>query len=400
MTAQAVAARGVLPYARPYWDAAEAAALLDALESGTWTNGPFVVQFEQELERLAGAPAVVLSSGTAAIHALLHVLGRRIRGPKLLLTPALNFAAAPAVARLLGWDVALCDVSADDLTIDPASAAEVLERTRSRYAATVVLPVHYAGHTANMTALAKVCADVGASIVEDACHAAGARYADSGIPVGGLPDSLAAYFSFHPVKPVAAGEGGAVVTSSRDLATELRMFRNHNMAPVSEHEHDGAPWPYVIEQPGMNLRLSELHAAIGVAQARRAEESRLERARLAARYHEALAGLPAIRAIPGRPREGSAHHLFPVVFDLGQIAMSKRELVGSLHGRGIGCQVHYTPLHRLPAFADVGNVLRTSLRTIDAVFPGLLSLPLWRGMTDGDQDRVIDAVSEIVHGME
>jgi dTDP-4-amino-4,6-dideoxygalactose transaminase len=392
----------MIPYARPYWDRAEADALLAALESGMWTGGGRVAEFEAEIERLAGAPAVTMSSGTTAVHALLHTIGAATNGPKLLVTPALTFAAAPAAARLLGWDVALCDVTEDGLTADPAGIAELLSRVGHRYARIVVMPVHYAGHTADMPALARVCAAAGADLVEDACHAIGARYDGTNVPVGAWPGTLATYFSFHPTKPVACGEGGAVVTSSPELLAELRALRNHNMLPVSAddpgQDHDLAPWPYSVATPGMNLRLSDLHSAIGTVQARRAPESRADRARLAARYHAAFDGLPGLRTVPGTRRAHSAHHLFPVVFDLALAGLSKRDLIGVLHDNGARCQVHYTPLHRLPAFAGVPAALRTGLDTTDAVFGGLVSLPLWRGLPDADQDLVIDVVTEIAHG--
>ncbi|MGR8011830.1 DegT/DnrJ/EryC1/StrS family aminotransferase [Streptomyces hypolithicus] len=385
-----------LPYARPYWDAGEAAALMVALESGLWTNGTQVVRFEEELQRITGAPTVAMSSGTGAVFALLHTLGRRVSGPKLLVSPTLNFAAGPASAQLLGWDVALCDVSADDLTICPESLGELLDRVHRDYARIVVLPVHYAGHSADMAALSAQCERYGADLVEDACHAVGGTY-DGVLPVGSWPASVAAYYSFHPTKPIASGEGGAVSTTDPDLLRELRMVRNHNMSPVDEHTDDQGPWPYSITAPGMNLRLSEFNAAVGAVQAGRAEESRLARARLAQRYHRALDGLPFVRPVPGRRRTGSAHHLFPVVFDVEGLGMSKKEMLAGFVSRRIRCQVHYTPLHRLPAFAAVAPRLLTPFTTMDATFPGLVSLPLWRGMTDDDCDRVIRVVTETVH---
>ncbi|MFF0199811.1 DegT/DnrJ/EryC1/StrS family aminotransferase [Streptomyces sp. NPDC005017] len=386
-----------LPYARPYWDADEASALMTALESGFWTNGGQVARFEEALGRITGAPTVTLSSGTAALHAVLHVLGRQATGPRLLITPALNFAAAAASARLLGWDVAVADVTADDLTLCPVRLAELLDRVHRDYARIVVLPVHYAGHGADMPALSSLCDRYGADLVEDACHAVGGTY-DGTLPIGSWPGSRAACFSFHPTKPVAAGEGGAVSTADPVLLDELRRLRNHDMRPVDAHDGDLGPWPYTIERPGMNLRLSEFNAAVGVAQAHRAEESRRERARLADRYHEALDGLPYVRVVPPRRRPGSAHHLFPVVFDVAALGLAKKDLLAGFLDRRIRCQVHYTPLHRLPAFADVPPRLRTPLTTVDTAFAGLVSLPLWRGMTDADCDRVVDAVTETVHG--
>ncbi|MGW8379826.1 DegT/DnrJ/EryC1/StrS family aminotransferase [Streptomyces sp. ODS28] len=387
-----------LPYARPHWGEEEAKELLAALDSGIWTNGERGRAFEAELARLTGAPTVTSSSGTTAVHGLLHALAAEHAGPRLLVTPALTFAAAPAAALLQGWDIALADVTAGDLTLSPAHVAELLERNGGRYATTVVMPVHYAGHTADMSALDAVCSAHGALLVEDACHAIGAHYGDPARPVGSWPSARAAYFSFHPVKPLATGEGGAVASRDAELVERLRSFRNHHMTPMREHAHDLAPWPYTVPEPGANHRLSELHAALGLVQARRVEESRRERARLAHRYHRALAGLPGVRTVPARPRPGSAHHLFPVVFDLAHLGLGKREVLETFAARRIRCQVHYTPLHRLPAFGDVPARLRTPLDTLDAAFPGLVSLPLWRGMRERDQDRVIDTVRQLTLG--
>ena len=388
---------GFIPYARPHWTAEESRALDRVLESGMWTGGDRVPEFERELTALTGAPTVVLSSGTAAVFALLHLLGTRSRGPRLLVTPTLTFAAAPASARFLGWDVALCDVRSDDLTIDADRLGPLLERVHRDYARIVVMPVHYAGHSCDLPAVSAVCERYGATLVEDACHAIGGRYdGEHSVPVGAWPGSLAAYYSFHPTKPVAAGEGGAVATRDPVLLEELRAFRNHNMVPVPRHTDDHSPWPYSIDLPGMNLRLSEFHAAVGLVQARRAEEARRNRARLADRYHAALAELPAVRAVPPVRRPGSAHHLFPVVLDLPRMGLGKPQLLAELRARSIGCQVHYTPLHRLPAFADTPARLRTEFPVADAVFPRLVSLPLWHGMRDTDQERVTDALADLV----
>lgn len=385
-----------IPYARPYWDDDEIAAVEEALRSGTWTNGTRVDVFERELAAVTGSPVVVLSSGTTAILGLLCALGRRSEGPRLLVTPSLNFAAGAAAARLLGWDVGLCDITKDDLTISPPSLQELLSRVAERYAQVVVLPLHYAGHACPMAAVSAVCKQFGAIIVEDACHAVGGHYADTQTPIGSWPDSVAAYFSFHPTKPIAAAEGGAVASRERALIDELRLLRNHNMATVAPGD-DHSPWPYNIERPGLNLRLSDLHAAIGVVQTRRLAHSKLERRRLAARYYELLSTMPAIQPVPSQLREGSAHHLFPVVFDLGTLKLSKPEVIAFLHQRGIRVQVHYTPLHRLTAFGAINAPHCTSLAVTDAAFAGLVSLPLWYGMSDGDQDRVIAAIAELTH---
>ncbi|BBZ15284.1 DegT/DnrJ/EryC1/StrS family aminotransferase [Mycobacterium branderi] len=383
-----------LPYAKPYWDGEEAQALRSVLDSGMWTNGSQVAEFERLLSEITAAPVISLSSGTTAIFALLHALGVNSAGPRLLVTPTLNFAAAAAAARLLGWDVGLCDVRREDLNICPESLATLLESVDGRYAHIVVVPVHYAGNPVDVESLAEVCARHGADLVEDACHAIGAGYGD-GTPVGSSRASRAAYFSFHPVKPIGAGEGGAVATHDEALRDRLRAFRNHAMTPVAPSDDDLAPWPYDIDTPGANFRLSEFHAALGVVQARRLETARQARAVQAQRYRAAFEGLPALRTLATIGRARSAHHLFPVVFDLDELGMAKRDVIAFLRAAGIGCQVHYTPLHRLGAFRR-SLAPPTGFAVMDAMYPGLLSLPLWYGMSELDQDRVIAAVKELV----
>jgi dTDP-4-amino-4,6-dideoxygalactose transaminase len=384
-----------IPYARPYWNDEEERALLEVVRSGFWTNGGQVVAFERELGRIAGAPVVTTSSGTTAILALLHVLGADADGPRLLVTPALNFAACAASARLLGWDVGICDVLEDDLNISGTSLSQLLDEVGIHYARIVVVPVHYAGHAFDVSTIAAVCRQHGADLVEDACHAVGGMYANTSRPIGSSRESLATYFSFHPVKPIASGEGGAIATHDEALLAKIRRFRNHGMAPVGPSDDDSVPWPYDIEAPGSNFRLSEFHAAVGLVQARRVEQARQTREVQADRYHAALRGLPAVRAVPPARRTGSAHHLFPMVFDLDQLRLSKREVISFFRERQIFCQVHYTPLHRLEAFRS-STIPEAGLPVVGTAHRGLLSLPLWYGLAESEQDRVIEAVEALV----
>lgn len=394
-----------IPYAQPFWDEAEERELLAALRSGWWTNGPTVQRFESALRELIGAPEVVcVSSGTAALHAILHLLRERA-GRSLMITSSLNFAAAAATASLEGYDVALTDVEHGTLNMDPVSLATTLERCGKRYTQIVIIPVHYAGLPVNMEALQEVARPFGAVFLEDACHALPARYSGSERVVGNHPDSLGAVFSFHPNKSVAAAEGGAIALRDPVLARRLRLFRTHNMAREGfvnlEEALDAGgkpnPWYYEIGTPALNLRLSDLHAAVGLAQLARLPQSLERRRVLAERYRAAFRDNPLLRCIPTEDSPRSGLHLFPVEFELSRLGLSKRALFEHFASRGITLQVHYVPLHRQPAFRHLPEVQAGSFPVLDSVSRGLVSLPLYYGLSDAKQERVIATVRELAH---
>lgn len=391
-----------IPYSRPFWGDEEAAALEAVLRSGTWTNGPAVQAFEAALRATLGVEDVLcVANGTLALHAVLYALRRRSPGPALYVTSSLNFAGGAAAARLLGYDVALTDVDAATLNMAPASLEAALARTRAGYRLAVVNPVHFAGVLADTGRLAETARAHDAEIFEDACHALVGP--TDGRPGACHPDGLGAVFSFHPTKNVAAGEGGAIASNDGALLRHLRLHCNHAMAkadfvePRQAFDRHGAsnPWYYEIREPGTNFRLSEFHAAVGACQLSRLPESSARRAALAARYREAFSDLAPLRLFPADASTPSALHLFPVSFDLESLGRTKAQVFSFFRERGIVPQVHYTPLHRQPAFAGRPHVRGAEFPALDGVEPGLLSLPMFFGLSDADHGRVVDAVLEL-----
>ncbi|WP_411139264.1 DegT/DnrJ/EryC1/StrS family aminotransferase [Streptomyces sp. C10] len=404
MTYHASAERPVLPYARPYWGQEEVVALAEVVRSGMWTGGDRVRAFEESLAATVGAREVVcVANGTAALHAVLH-LARPTSGRSLLVTPALNFLAGPAVARQLGYDVAFTDIDRRTLNLDIGSLAAVVDALTGDYDHVVIMPVHFAGLPVDIDAVMEVASAHDATVVEDACHALPARYSAAGPVVGGHPGTLAAVFSFHPTKPVAAGEGGAIACCDPAFAERLRHFRNHNMRrqgmdPALAIDSDGLPkqWFYQVDEPGQNLRMSEFHAAVGLVQLARLPESLARRAELANRYRTALQGHPLLRYLPTDDGETSGLHLFPVSFDLTRLGLTKRGVFDHYLRYRIAPQVHYTPLTEQPAFADAGRPA-AGFPGLDLVSPGLLSLPLFHGMTDEQHACVLDATWKLLEG--
>lgn len=387
-----------VPVAQPESGSEELVALHQVLESGWWTGGKEVSAFEDDLCSVTGAAhAVALSSGTAAIYALLDALN--CTGPdSLVVTSSLNFAAVPASARRLGAEIALTDVDAATLNMSPGSLESLLNDVRARFRSVIVVPVHYAGLPADMPALRAVAHRFDAVLAEDACHVMGTRYTGSQHRVGSWPGSAGAVFSFHPNKPVAAGEGGAFVTHDAELASRVRLLRNHSLTRETvDSGHDGGrgPWYYEIHQPGMNFRMSEFHAAVARVQLGRNQASRSRRTAVVERYDELVDGLDWCARIHRDGNSESSHHLYPVVIDLEQLGTDKTAVFRYFAGRGIGVQMHYVPLHKQPFCTRSQWVTRYSYPVLDSVEKGLLSLPLFSHITVPQVDAVCSALEAL-----
>ena len=339
--------------------AEEAAAVAEVLESGRLTMGPKVAEFEAELAQACGVRyAVAVSSGTAALH--LAVLALGLGQGDDALVPAYTFPATANAVALAGARPVLVDVDPETMSLDPARAYDaVTPRTRA------VLAVHLFGRPLDWEALqAAVPPDV--RLIEDAAGALGAHW--RGMPCGGLGE--VGCLSFHPRKIVTTGEGGAVTCSSEELADACRRLRHHGIAPDGEFE---------IAEPGFNYRLSDLQCAVGLVQVRRLEQLLEARHRLAEAYTERLAGLVATPSAA----EGDRHGWQAYVVQLA----GRDEALAALLGAGIEAQIGTYALHRLGAYRDQG-----SFPGADRCFERALALPFHSRLTEGDLDRVTEAL--------
>jgi UDP-4-amino-4,6-dideoxy-N-acetyl-beta-L-altrosamine transaminase len=355
----------VIPYGHQSIDADDVAAVVEALESDWLTGGPRVEEFEQALAATTRARhAVAFASGTAALHAA--AAAARLGPGDVVATSALSFAASATCARYVGATPVLVDVDPATLNMDPSAIPS---------GCAAVVAVHYAGLPLDLTRL-----DPRPPVViEDAAHALGAETPDG--PVGNCARSDMAVFSFHPVKTVTTGEGGAVTTNSADLAERLRRFRNHGIVPHPE----GGGWYYEIEELGFNYRITELQCALGASQLRKLPRFVERRNELAAHYRVLLADLPVDLPPAARPGWRHAYHLFPVRVD------DRRRVYDHLRFSGIGVQVHYVPIYRHPLYADLG-VDPSDYPGTEKTYDRLLSLPLYPGLTEQEQDVVVDTL--------
>ncbi|MBK3736054.1 UDP-4-amino-4,6-dideoxy-N-acetyl-beta-L-altrosamine transaminase [Azospirillum brasilense] len=394
-----------LPYGRQDIDQADIDAVTAVLRGDWLTQGPAVEAFERALcERTGAAHAVACANGTAALHLATLALGL---GPgDAVVVPAVTFLATANAARYVGAEVAFADVDPDTGLMGPEQAAAALERaTRAGWRVRALAPVHFAGQTADMAGLGALAGRHGLAVIEDACHAIGSLdLAPDGraLPVGGGAFGTLTAFSFHPVKTIAAGEGGAVTTNDGDLAARLRRFRNHGMerdpagfedreAAVDEHG-SANPWYYEMAEPGFNYRLTDLQSALALSQFTRLDAFVERRRRLMDLYAERLAPLaPLVRPAARVPRCRPAWHLCAARIDFAAAGRTRARVMADLRAQGIGTQVHYIPVHRQPYWRRRYGDL--ALPGADAHYARTLSLPLFPAMADADVDRVTAALA-------
>ncbi len=362
-------ALGPIPYGCQTIGDDDVAAVVDVLRGAWLTSGPAVARFEDALCHVTEARhAVAFSNGTAALHGALWAAGLGV-GDRVVTSP-LSFVASANCARYVGATPAFVDIDPATLNLDVASVGTC----------DALVAVHYAGLPVDLSAL-PVRPRV---VVEDAAHALGARTPDG--PVGNCARSDLCTFSFHPVKAITSGEGGAVTTNSDELAARLRQFRSHGMVAKPDEPGEGG-WYYEVETLGFNYRITDLQCALGVTQLAKLSRFVTRRNELAARYRELLADVPGIVLPPAARGAGwrHAYHLFPVRVP------ERRRVYDELHAAGIRVQVHYVPIYRHPLYADCG-VTSAEFPETERAYAGLLSLPMYPSLTDTDQDRVVDAL--------
>lgn len=378
-----------LPFALPDIGEEEIAEVVDALRSGWITTGPKARRFEQDFAAFLGAAAdeplhaVAVNSATAGLHLALEALG--IGPGDEVITTTHTFTATAEVVRYLGADVRLVDIDPATLNIEPAAVeAAITPHTRA------IVPVHFAGLAADMPVLLAIAARHGLKVVEDAAHALPTTC--GGALVGTLA-SDATVFSFYANKTITTGEGGMLVTRDAALARRAQVMRLHGMSRDAFDRFTAKvpSWAYQIVAPGFKYNLTDIAAALGIHQLKKAHAFQRRRAEIAAAYDAAFAGLPLVT--PPGPRSGDTHAWHLYVLRLADGAGVERDrFIERLFAAGIGCSVHYIPLHLHPYWRDRYALTPAMFPHSQHAYERMLSLPLYTLMTDADVQRVIDAV--------
>lgn len=379
-------AANFIPYGKQWITEDDLAAVAQVLCSDFLTQGPAVEAFEKEICRVTNAKyCVSFCNATAALHAAVAALdvGQDAEG----ITSPNTFVASANCLVYNNLKPCFADIDSLTYNIDPVSLGEKINaKTR------IVIPVHFAGQPADMNGIRMVLDGRGLRIIEDASHAIGSTYED-GSPVGCCSNSDITVFSFHPVKTITTGEGGAATTNNAELYEAMKTLRSHGIIrnPALMEKAPG-PWYHEMQRLGFNFRLTDIQAALGVSQLSRLEEFKTRRREIVDQYNQAFGGLGGIILPYERKGLDSCFHLYVARFDFSGLKTTRKEMMSSLTAQGIGTQVHYIPVHTQPYYRNTWSYATGDFPHAEAYYEQALSLPLYPKMDDDDVLRVISAV--------
>ena len=393
-----------VPFFRPSITEAEVSQVVTCLTSGWLTSGPVTRHFESAFAEAVGAQySVALNSCTAALHLAVEALG--LKAGQAVLVPTMTFAATAEIVRYQGAVPVLVDCDPTTLNMDLADAAAKIDQVRrGRLPAAAghelvgMLPVHVGGLMMDVDAVNALAQEHRLWVVEDAAHAfpaAWRRSAGSPWQRCGENTSAVTCYSFYANKTITTGEGGMAVTADQALADHIRMMSLHGLSHDAWGRYSGGTWDYRIVAPGYKYNLTDIASALGMEQLKRAETLRQKREQLAAAYAEALADVEEIELPPTSADRIHAWHLYPLRLRLEQLSIDRNAFVEQLKERGVGCSVHWRPLHLHPYYAESFGWKAEQLPTATRVWQRLVSLPLFPDMTDEELRYVVDVVSDL-----
>jgi len=398
----------VIPYGKHYVDEDDIEAVVDVLRNGMLTQGPKVSEFENKVASYVGAKyAVAVSSGTAALHLACMALELG-KGDEVITSPN-TFVATSNSILYVGAKPVFVDIDEQTLNIDIEKLEQVITASKNIKA---IFPVHFAGLPCDMERIKQLADKHNLLIVEDAAHALGAFY-NNGSRVGNCQYSDITTFSFHPVKGIAAGEGGMITTNSKQIYLQLLTLRSHGITKgnfefpgISEADdtlvnkkealEDGRlkRWYYEMQNLGYNYRVTDIQCALAVSQMGKVDLFLNRRRQIAKRYDKAFKVLANITSLQVHGRNQSSHHIYVVSVDFDKIGLSRHQFMQQLSERGIGSQVHYIPVLMQPYYQTLGYKINNYPVT-KKYYQNTLSIPLYYGLSDGEQKMVINTIKAL-----
>lgn len=399
----------VIPYGKHYIDKKDIESVVQVLKNGMLTQGPKVLEFEKKVANYVGAKyAVAVSSGTAALHLACMVLKLK-EGDKAITSPN-TFAATSNSVLYVGAKPVFVDIDSDTLNIDINQLEQAILNSKNIKA---IFPVHFAGFPCDMQKIKKLADKHNLAIVEDAAHALGATYSN-GSKVGNCQYSDMTILSFHPVKGIAAGEGGMILTNNDTFYRKLNRLRSHGITKgnfefpgISEVDDSLVDknealengelkrWYYEMQHLGYNYRITDIQCALAVSQMDKIELFLEKRKQLARRYDQAFEACPNIKPLQLQGRKQSSHHIYVVSINFDKIGVTKHQFMQKLASQGVGSQVHYIPVVKQPYYQEMGYDIYHYPKT-SLYYQNTLSIPLYYGLNKTDQELVIFSIKELL----
>jgi UDP-4-amino-4,6-dideoxy-N-acetyl-beta-L-altrosamine transaminase len=379
-----------IPYGRQNITKEDLQAVTETLQSDFLTQGPKIAEFEKAFAEYIGAKyAVAVSNGTAALHLAAMALDVK-EGSNVITTP-ITFAASANCVRYCGGNVYFADIDPETYLID-IDKVEALIQSKPKGFFSGIVPVDFAGRALNLEAFRALANKYALWILEDACHAPGGYFLDSAEKeqwCGNGSFAEAAIFSFHPVKHIACGEGGAITTNDESIYKKLLLLRTHGITkdPALMHENHGG-WYYELQELGYNYRLTDFQAALGLSQLQRADEGLKRRRAIARKYAEAFTDQQGIIGQSGYV-EGHAYHLYIIEVE------DRLGLYNYLREQKIFAQVHYIPAHTLPYYQSLGWK-EGDFPVAENYYKHCLSIPMYPSLSDGEQEYVIGCIKDFL----
>ena len=374
-------------YGRQWISEKDIEAVRKVLEGPFITCGPKVKEAEERLASYTGAKhAVVVNSGTSALHCACIAAGIK-EGDEVITTP-ITFAASANCVLYCGAKPVFADINPETYNIDPASIrAHITDKTRA------VIAVDFTGQVVQADEIRAICDEFGLVFIEDAAHSIGSSY--NGKMVGNIADMTC--FSFHPVKTVTAGEGGAILTNNDDYYKKLVLAHTHGIThdedEMEDAPHEG-PWYYEQICLGYNYRMTDFQAALLISQLDRIDEFVARRKKIVATYDEAFKDVPGIIVQKNIPESDTSRHLYIIRLDLDKLTCTRREFFDAMSAENVQCQVHYVPVYWFPHYRHLGYE-KGLCPNAEEVYKGIMSIPLYPAMTDKDIEDTITAVKKL-----
>ncbi len=374
-------------YGRQWIDADDVKAVSDVLTGPYITCGPKVTEIEKELAEYTGAKhAVVVSNGTAALHCACIAAGIG-PGDEVITTP-ITFAASANCALYCGAKPVFADIDVETYNIDPESIrAHITPATKA------IVAVDFTGQSVKNAEIRAICDEFGLIFIEDAAHAIGTAY--NGKKVGSLADMTC--FSFHPVKTITSGEGGAITTNDERLYRKLVLAHAHGItrddAEMEEAPHEGI-WYYEQISLGYNYRMTDFQAALLISQLKKLDRFKARRQEIVCQYNEAFKDVPGIIVQKEIPESDTCRHLYIIRLDLDKLTCTRRQFFDAMSAENVQCQIHYVPVYWFPHYQRLGYE-KGLCPIAEEVYKGILSIPLYPMMTDEDVQDVIHAVTKL-----